>query len=117
MPTLKNLIDFVMANKTNKTFIGMNYNEIVRLIFTGINDGTLLYALDNDGNIVGMILAEQRVDKKVLFVTENLSMCLSTLKQFAKIAKERCPDYKLEWFKHGIHKQHDTNKIYKRMLQ
>lgn len=115
MPQFKDLYEFVLANKTDKTFLNYNDMEIAGLLIKGIQEGTLLYSLSLDNKISGMILASKNDDSKYLFVTENLAMNLKTLKEFAKIAKERWPDYTLRWKKHGIYKQPNTERVYSKL--
>jgi hypothetical protein len=114
-PTFKDLLDFVLKNKTNKVFIGCSVYHIAHELEAGISNETLLYNLDSTGNITGMILAEKDDSRKLLFITRNLAMSLAVLKEFARIAKERFPDYTLEWKKNGIHKKHNTLKIYEKL--
>jgi len=114
-PTLKDLVEFVLENKKDKTFIDMTTMRIINLLQAGVQEGTMLYHQDSTGKIVGMILAEKREEEKILFVTENLSMNLNTLKEFAKIAKQRWPDYTLQWLKRGIHKHHSTQRTYEHL--
>lgn len=113
--TLKDVFDFVLENKKDKTFIGMSDTQILIALRDGLQAGTLLYSVNDNEEISGMILAEIRPDTGVLFVTENLAMNLRTLKAFATMAKSRRPDLKLEWLKHGIHKRHNTDKIYAKL--
>jgi len=115
-PQFKDLYEFVLANKTDKTFLGYNDMQIASLLITGIKEGTLLYALNSSNKISGMILASKDDESKYLFITENLAMNLKTLKEFAKVAKERWPDYSLRWKKHGINKQHNTERVYSKLI-
>ena len=113
--TLGDVLDFVLANKGNKTFLGMSKERIGYLLQKGMHDETLLVSVDNQGNINGMILAEIRPEQKVLFIIENLAMTKANLCMFARIGKIRFPGLKLEWLKNGKHKQHNTDKIYSKL--
>ena len=42
-------------------------------------------------------------------------MSLKNLKGFARRAAVDFKGYKLEWLKHGIHKKHDTQKVFKHL--
>lgn len=111
-PKFGDLIGFILKNKSDKTFIGMSQMDIIYYVRSAIEQGTLLYNLNELGVIDGMIMGELRPEDKVLFITENLAISKENLQKFAKVGRERWPEYKLEWLKRGIHKQHDTNKIY-----
>jgi hypothetical protein len=114
-PTFKELYEFVLSNKKDKVFTECSNEQIQNELISGIKNNTLAYAINEENKIVGMILAEKREESKILFVTRNLAMSLSILKRFAKMAKDRFPDYKLEWLKHNIHKTHNTDKIYTKL--
>lgn len=114
-PTFGDLMRFILENKKDKVFIGDTVEEIIRKCKKGLEGGTLLFSIGTGNAISGMILAEDRPESNVLFVTENLSMSLKNLIQFARIAKDRKPDRHLQWFKRGIYKSHNTIKFYERL--
>ena len=115
-PTFGDLIQFIVENKKDKVFIGDSLQKIIEKCQKGLKEGTLLFSVGTDNAITGMILAEENwPEEGVLFVIENLSMSLKNLIEFAKIAKERKPHCRLEWFKHGIHKTHNTDKFYEKL--
>ena len=112
--TFKDLLDFILKNKNDKVFLGFSDAQIAYAIKEGIDNGTLLYSVSSNGNLDGMILAKENKVDKILFITENLAVSMSNLKQFAKIAMERWPGYKLEFLKHNKHKIQDLEILYKR---
>lgn len=114
-PTFGDLVKFVLENKTNKTFIGYPLSKIEMMLLNCMEAGTLLYSLDSDKNITGMILAQDYPEDKILYVEENLAMNLSTLRKFAAEAKVRWPDHKLKWIKHSNEKEHDSSKVYHKL--
>ena len=113
--TIGDLVEFILLNKSNKTFLGYTIPEIALKVKIAADAGTLYYSTNEHGIINGMILATKHEDTKVLFVDENLAMCKDTLRKFAKRAKQEFADYKLEWQKHGIHKSHNTEKVYAKL--
>lgn len=113
--TLGELYEFVIANKGTTTFMGYSNYTIMGLLKQGLDNNTLLFAQDFNGKVCGMILADKDDKRKILFVTENLSMTLSTLKQFAKIAKERWSEYRLEAIRHTGHRKFNTSKLYNKL--
>lgn len=114
-PTVKDLLDFIENNKTNKVFIGLTVEQIDNEVYCAIKEGTLLYHTDSEGNINGMILAKKDESTKTLDVLRNLAMNLTILKKFGARCKELLPDYKLTWRKHGIAKTHNTIKLYQKL--
>jgi hypothetical protein len=114
-PTFGDLIDFVLFNKSDKTFIGYSISGIVEKLHKAVNNGTFYYTVNSIGMINGMIIATKHEDTKILFIDENLAMNKINLIKFAKRAKEEFKGYKLEWYKHGIHKMPNTNKVYEKL--
>ena len=117
MPTAGDLFDFVIKNKGSTTFMGMSEERIASMIMEGLKDETLFYAVNQHKQICGMILAIVDVEKRIVFVTENLAIKLSNLRIFAKMAKERWPEYKLEAIRHGSHRKFNTNKLYTKLIK
>jgi hypothetical protein len=113
-PTFEQLIDFIMANKTNKVFKNMSLLEIAQEVKTALDENLLYYYTDSN-KILGMILADKDEANKIIFVRRNLAMTFDTLKLFAIKASKQFPGYKLRWFKHGIYKRHNTEKFYKKL--
>lgn len=113
-PVFRDLVNFVLKNKADKSFIGLPDDTIIMMLNLGVQHNLLFYACD-DKEITGMILAEKH-PSDVLFVTANLSMNISNLRKFAAKAKLMYPTLKLEWLKRGIHKKHSTDRIYKKLL-
>jgi hypothetical protein len=115
--TLGELYEFVIANKGTRTFMGLSDDEIKEMLIKGCQDGTMLFALNFNNKVSGMILAIKDSEKKILFVIENLAMTLSNLRAFAKIAKERYKGYKLEAIRHGSHRKFNTDKLYNKLTR
>ncbi len=115
LPTFKDLYDFVMVNKTNKSFIGYSEERIIAMLKEGIDDKTLYYALSPEGKMVGMLLAIKDDKQKILFISENLSMSLHTLKLFAEKGRKMFPGYRLEAMKHSKHRKFNIDKLCERI--
>lgn len=114
-PLFSDLVAFVINNKGN-TF--KEYKDEMHIAFAlkrALDKNLLYYSIDERGDISGMIMAEIH-DNNVLFIVENLSMNLKNLKEFARMAKDNFKGYKIEWLKRGIHKQHNTEKIWKKFI-
>jgi hypothetical protein len=114
--TFKDRFDFIIANKADKVFKGCTEAQIVDELREAILKQTLLYKTNHEGNICGMILAVEYKHLKELFVQRNLAMNIETLREFAREAIRRWPEYKLTWHKHGILKQHNTQRFLKKLL-
>jgi hypothetical protein len=113
--TIKDLYEFVKANKSNKTFIGYTDEQILVKIYDTINHGVLYYCTDSSNQISGTVLATIHTDTKILFIDENLAMNKTNLRRFAKRAKEEFPNYRLEWYKNGVHQMPNINKFYAKL--
>jgi len=112
--TIRDLVDFVLLNRSDKVFRDMTEDSIAMQLALAIEEGTCLYH-EVEGKIAGLIIAELRREEGVLFVTENLAMNMNNLMLFASIAKRKWPDYKLKWMKNGHYKNHNTDRVYKKL--
>lgn len=116
MITAGDLLDFILINKSDKTFKGMSKEEIAGAIIKGLDDSLILYSLEPTGNkIAGMILAEKDEDNKVIFVTENMAMSIALLRKFAQWCKQNYPGWNIEAMRHGKHRKFNTEKLYKKL--
>ena len=114
MITVGALLEFILKHREDKVFKGFTKEEVAGAIAEGIEDGMLFYASDGE-KITGMILAEKIHTPKIVFVVENLAMSLRTLKQFAMMAQERFPGWKLEAMRHNKHRKFNTEKLYRKL--
>lgn len=105
-PTIGDLYQFVLHNKHNKVFTEYNNKQIVTLLMEGLMNNTLYYALDTEGKISGMILAEVQENKKTVFIVENLAMTLQNLMLFARKGREQFPGYHFQGYKHDKYKDY-----------
>jgi len=116
MPDFKDLLWFVMRNRSNKTFVGMSYLQVATLLKVGLDDNTLWFKEDGNGKILGMVLGEIDTAKKQIFIKENLAMSKANLIEFSRKARQEFPDYVFHWFKHGKHKTWPTDKFFRKLI-
>lgn len=114
-PTIGDLYNFVLLNKGTKTFIGYSNERVFQMLMEGIQDQSLYYETGLDGKIQGMILAIIDHDRKLVFVSENLAMCLQTLKNFATKCRMTYPGYTIEAYRHGKPRIFNTEKLYNKL--
>ena len=115
-PTFKDLYEFVLANKTDKSFLGFSDERIVQMLYEGIHDKTLFYSLNTDGTLKGMLLFGLSHKDKFIFILENLSMSIPTLREFARKSAIEFPGYRWEAMRHGKHRKFST-KFYNKLTQ
>jgi hypothetical protein len=101
MPTFKDLIDFIVANKSNKTFKEYDISQIAFMVQEALGDNCLYYSMDSAGRITGMVLARVSEPSKTVWVEENLAMNMNNLKLFVRRAKFQFPNYTIAGFKNG----------------
>jgi hypothetical protein len=110
--TFEDMLWFVMRNKTDKCFRGMNILQIAYILKQALDEGSLWYNAIN-GNITGMIVFSIDNNKKIIFVKHNLAMSIATLKQFAAKAKRDFGNYTFHWYRRDKHKVHTGKQLYK----
>ena len=113
---LIDIVDFIWLNRRDKVFIAYQHRiQIAIEVSRAIQENSLLYTTDSSNKITGTLIAEKDDKKKLLIITENLAMNLSNLKAMASMGKAMYPDYKLQWCKRGILKNHNTQKVYNKL--
>jgi hypothetical protein len=115
--TLGELYEFIIANKGTRTFMGLSDDQIKGMLIIGLRDNMMLVALDSNNKISGTLLAAKDVEKKILFITENLAMNMANLRMFAKIAKQRFIGYKMEAIRQGGYRKFNTDKLYNKLTR
>jgi len=111
---IKDMVDFIVANRKDKIFIGYTEEEIAIEVESGIAHNTMCYATD-DGKITGVIFVNRDDENKVLFVRDNLAMTIKNLKLFATIAKNFYPGYTLQAMRHNCRRIFNTQKLYQKL--
>lgn len=107
-----------MSHKGHTTFMGYNEGEIAYMVRKGLEENSLYYSTNLEGEITGMILAEVDHKKKVVFVIENLSMNMRNLITFAQKARTQFHGYAIEAMRHITkHRKYNTTKLYKKLCQ
>jgi hypothetical protein len=112
--TVGDLLDFVIAHKTNKSFVGYTIEQIAYMLDEHIRSNTVWWTKENN-KISGMMVGTVDEKAKIIFIDENLAMNLNNLKKFATRAKQMYRGYKLMWRKNGIYKNHNTDKVYEKL--
>jgi len=115
--TIKDLYDFALVNKKDRTFLGYDDQRVLSVIAQAVFAGSFYYTTDSDDNICGMLLATIDHASKDIHVDENLAMNIKTLHEYAKRAKVDYPGYTLRWRKHGKPKKYNTDKIYEKLAK
>lgn len=116
MITAGDLLDFILANRSDKTFKGMSKEQIAGAVLKGLEDSLILYSIKPDGQeIAGMILAEKDEANRVIFVTENMAMSIGLLKRFAQWCRHNYPGWHIEAMRHGKHRKFNTEKLYRKL--
>ena len=115
MPKVSDLYKFIKARQSERVFHEYTNTQILHAINYGITNGTLLYSIDNESNITGMILAEIKENDGVLWILENISGSLAQLKIFAAEIRKRFPHLRVEWKRRGKHKQYNTQRFYEKL--
>jgi len=115
MITGKDLMEFILANRGDKTFKDLSPEQIGYLVVEALKQDLLLYSLGKDKKINGMLLAQIDHEKKVLFILENLAMSKENLIEFARNGQKRFPDYEVQAMRHNYLRKFNPNKLYKKL--
>ena len=122
--TLGELVQFVLANRKGKAFIGFTEEQIASEILQAAEENTMHYVIDNDKNVCGIVIASKVEEMRMMFIKNILTTKPFALKHFVKRFKERFPDYRLRAFRwHGADKtkcdlvDYNTDKLCNRLMK
>lgn len=93
--TLQQLVDFVLKNRRGKAFLNYSELNIASSILTASLENTLLYSVDSDGNIDGIVVATKSPEIKVMFINNILTTRHSVLQLFVRTFRKLYPQYSL----------------------
>lgn len=113
--SIGDMVQFVLKNRGSKCFIGHSEAQVCGQLYTCMENGTLLYTINDNAELNGIIIAEIRESEGVLFVAEALTEGLHCIREIVKTARKRWPDLRLEWWRRGIHKRYNTERIYRKL--
>lgn len=111
--TLRELVDFVIANRRGKAFENWTPIQIAEAFIQGIEDRTLLFAMEND-TLVGVVHCERF--GCVMYVHNILATKSGVLRQFVQRFKELYPQCRLEAHRHGRRKIYNTERFKQKVL-
>ena len=112
----KDMVDYVMANRGDKTFRGYSEEQIIRMLYRGLQEQTLYYEQGLDGRIAGMVLATVNPEKKTIWVDEIIAENIGVVKRFAAKSKSNFPDYAIAAQRHGKTINYSTEKLYQKLV-
>lgn len=122
--TLGELVQFVLANRKGKAFIGFTEEQIASEILQAAEENTMHYVIDNDKNICGIVIASKVEEMKMMFIKNIITTKPFAIKYFVQRFKELFPEYRLRaqrW--HGPNKSrcdlvdYNTNKLCDKLMK
>ena len=93
--TLGELVKFVLENRRGKAFLGYPEIDIACNIKWSAEEGTMLYATDDQQKLCGIVVASKIDGSNVLFIRDILTTQKWVFKVFVKQLKEMFPGYTL----------------------
>ena len=117
MKTLGDLVKFILNNRIGNAFKGCSEYEIATAITFGILDNTMLYSVDNEDNLNGVIICKEEPESKVMFVVDILTTNTGVIKSFVRIFKQRYPEHKLSAMRKGKHIIYSTDKLCSKLMK
>ena len=93
--TLGQLVEFVLKNRKGRAFYDCSEQHIAFDIWEAAKEGTMLYAVDNDKEICGIVVASKVEEMQMMFIKNILTTQPWAIKRFVEIFQQRYPDYRL----------------------
>lgn len=122
--TLGQLVEFVLKNRRGKAFFNYTEPHIAYDIYHASQEGTMLYAVNDDGKLCGIVVASKVEEMRMMYVKDILTTEPWAIKRFVKMFKEGWPEYRLRaqrWRDAGKTKptliDYKTNKLCDKLLK
>lgn len=93
--TLGQLVEYVLKNRRGKAFFGYTEQQIAIDILMFAKMGTMLYDVNDNDEICGIVIADKTEEDKTMFVRDVLTTSPNTLKKFIAHFKSKFPTYRL----------------------
>src|SRR5450631_3497091 len=99
--TLGELVDYAFRNRKGKAFVGWTREDIGNAFIEALGCGTLVYSVDGDGRIDGVVHAHRFDDSKILFVCNILATRRGVMKCLVRRLYDLFPSYGAEADRRG----------------
>ena len=110
--TMGELVEYAYNNKRGKAFCGWTRQNIMDAFLEALQDGTLLYSVDDRGRINGVVHGTKFVQDRTLFIGNILSTGGHlVLVEFIKRFKVMFQGYNLEAQRRGKRKIYNTGRL------
>lgn len=107
--TLNELVEYAFLQRRGKAFYGWSREDITNAFIEGLENGTLLYSIDSNGAINGVVHAH-RFDN-TLFICNILTTGKGVLAMFVRRFKMMFPGYSLEAERRHRRVQYNTPRL------
>src|SRR5678815_5447569 len=89
------LVNYVRKNRRGNAFKDWAFDTLIARFADGIDERTLYYSVDHEGNINGVALGTLSADKKSLYIDSVLTTAKDVLKKFIIHVHCMYPDVQL----------------------
>ena len=93
--TLGELVLYVLNNRKGNAFLNYPEHAIAGNILKASNDGTMLYAVNDNGEICGVVVGFNDVPNNLMYVNDILTTERWVLPKFIRQFKNMFPNHKL----------------------
>ena len=117
--TIKDLVEFVIKNRYGKAFKDWSSDSIAIAFRDAIKNNCLVYSLNSNGEINGVLLAERFDDYKVLHINNILTTEKGIVKKFlSKFFEWYGKDWDLQGYRHeNLKRWANTNQFIHKIQQ
>jgi hypothetical protein len=111
VPTLRELVEFVLAHRGKTVFIDMSEDEIALEILEASKDDRLAYHVEPGIGVTGIMILDIDKPNKILFVRRNLNTTPRAVISMCCIFEHYFSSYRLQGIKHGFKEYKDPIKL------
>jgi len=115
--TLGTLVEFVLQNRKGNAFKDYHESTIASGIKRAADDGTMLYACEDDGSVVGVIIAFDEPETKTMHVHDFLAIKPWVFRLFLTTFRQRWSEHELTGLRRGKLMKYNTNKLVSKVVK
>jgi hypothetical protein len=116
--SVKDIVDFVNANKRGKAFEGWSNDDLAWAFYNGIGTKAAAISLSAQNEIVGVVLCEPAHDYKILHVIGIIAKTRDAFKSLMGKFVELYPEYDLQAYRRGnLIRYKNTKKLVSKVLR
>jgi hypothetical protein len=115
--TIEQLVQYILKNRRGNAFKDYSQHLIENGIKIAYNQGTMLCAVNNDGEVCGIVIARAYHEQRIMDILDILTTEKWVLPKFVREFLARFPEYELTGLRDGIRVDYKTKALCNKIMK